>query len=280
MNNKKISERASILLNKEEGYDVDYKRNQKGLSVDDLVAFANSSKGGAILLGVDESINEDGQQIGKVVGCTIGDKEKLSILNKASDCQPSVDIEIHVENEGETPFYRIEIPSGEHKPYSTFKGTYLIRGDGRNLPLNRSRLLNIFLQEQSETFFNRFKKVTEELEGHIVNLDKRIEATNSKVDLFEHNIIDLQEGLGVDIHEITSNVNNLTHKTASELNNIFEGIKSTEDLTEKTLNTSLITIENMENRISKIEKDIQATKFMTKAILEHLGIDLPTKDIK
>ncbi|HWI48865.1 MAG TPA: hypothetical protein VNU45_11650, partial [Rummeliibacillus sp.] len=71
-----------------------------------------------------------------------------------------------------------------------------------------------------------------------------------------------------------------THKTASELNNIFEGIKSTEDLTEKTLNTSLITIENMENRISKIEKDIQATKFMTKAILEHLGIDLPTKDIK
>ncbi|HWI47152.1 MAG TPA: ATP-binding protein [Rummeliibacillus sp.] len=280
MNNKKISERASILLNKEEGYDVDYKRNQKGLSVDDLVAFANSSKGGAILLGVDESINEDGQQIGKVVGCTIGDKEKLSILNKASDCQPSVDIEIHVENEGETPFYRIEIPSGEHKPYSTFKGTYLIRGDGRNLPLNRSRLLNIFLQEQSETFFNRFKKVTEELEGHIVNLDKRIEATNSKVDLFEHNIIDLQEGLGVDIHEITSNVNNLTHKTASELNNIFEGIKSTEDLTEKTLNTSLITIENMENRISNIEKDVQATKFMTKAILEHLGIELPIKDKK
>ncbi|WP_102691519.1 AlbA family DNA-binding domain-containing protein [Rummeliibacillus pycnus] len=278
MSRNKISERASILLNKEEGYDVDYKRNLKGLSVDDLVAFANSSKGGAILVGVDESINENGQQIGKVVGCTIGDKEKLTILNKASDCQPSVDVEIYVENEGDAPFYRIEIPSGEHKPYSTFKGTYLIRGDGRNLPLNRSRLLNIFLQEQSATFFSRFKIATEELEGHIVNLDKRIEETNAKVDLFEHNIVDLQEGLGVEVKEITSNVSDLTNKTASELNHIFEGIKNTEDLAEKTLNTSLMTIENMEKRINTIEKDIQATKFMTKAILEHLGIELPRKD--
>lgn len=268
----KISERANILLNKEEGFDVDYKRNLKGLSVDDLVAFANSSKGGAILVGVDESINENGQQIGKVVGCTIGDKEKLSILNKASDCQPSVDIEIHVENEGELPFYRIEIPSGEHKPYSTFKGTYLIRGDGRNLPLNRSRLLNIFLQEQSETFLSRFKKATEELESHIVNLDKRIKETNAKVDMFEHNIIDLQEGLGADIQEITSNVNDLTNKTAFELNNIFLGIKSTEDLAEKTLNTSLNTIENVEKRISKIENDIHQNNLMTKIILEHLDL--------
>ncbi|QGS68108.1 hypothetical protein CV093_04025 [Oceanobacillus sp. 143] len=119
-----LSERVKTFLKKEEGYDVEFKRNLKGLSVDDLVAFANSPTGGTILVGVDESTDKDGKQVGEIVGCNIGDNEKLTILNKANDCHPSVDVEIHVENEGDTPFYRIEIPSGDHKPYSTFKGTY------------------------------------------------------------------------------------------------------------------------------------------------------------
>lgn len=270
-----LSERVKIILMKEEGYDVEFKRNIKGLSVDDLVAFANSPTGGTILVGVDETTDKDGKQIGEIVGCNIGDNEKLTILNKANDCQPSVDVEIYVENEGDTPFYRIEIPSGDHKPYSTFKGTYLTRGDGRNLPLNRGRLLNMFLEEQGETFISRFKKATEDLEGHIAELENRIDDTNSKIDKFEHNIIDLQEELSSDIHEITSNVSDLTQSTAYELDNIFESIKNTEELANETFDTSLDSLESLEKRISEIEYDIQETKLVTNAILEHFEIEHP-----
>jgi predicted HTH transcriptional regulator len=49
-----ISKRAKTLLKSGETREVDYKENTRGLHAEDLVAFANSPSGGAILLGVEE----------------------------------------------------------------------------------------------------------------------------------------------------------------------------------------------------------------------------------
>ncbi|QGS68107.1 hypothetical protein CV093_04020 [Oceanobacillus sp. 143] len=66
--------------------------------------------------------------------------------------------------------------------------------------------------------------------------------------MFEHNIVDLQDDLSVDIQEIIGNVHDLTNRTAYELDNIFESIKNTENLADETLNTSLDTFENVEKK--------------------------------
>ena len=78
--NTTLSLQARYLLNKEEGNDVDFKRNRSGLKSEDLVAFANSPTGGTILIGVDEEEDATGKQRGKVVGCKIGDGENWRLL--------------------------------------------------------------------------------------------------------------------------------------------------------------------------------------------------------
>lgn len=169
-----ISERARDLLNRQEDRDVDFKRQLSGLASADLVAFANSPTGGAILIGVDESANSDGLQRGLIVGCPVGDKEKLVILNKAESCVPPIEIEIYVENAAEIPFLRIEIPSGPDKPYCTRKGIYAIRGDGRTKALLPGRLLSLFLETEAEQFFTRFREATGELESSLGVLKSQV----------------------------------------------------------------------------------------------------------
>src|SRR5262249_10559769 len=128
---KTLSQRAKQLLSREEGFEVDFKRALSGLEAEDIVAFANSKAGGAILIGVDESKGADGRQAGIIVGCPVGDYDKRKILDKAHQCVPPVDVTVHVENRSDKAFYRLEIPSGPNKPYCTSGGTYKIRGDGR-----------------------------------------------------------------------------------------------------------------------------------------------------
>lgn len=136
-------------------------------------------------------------------------------------------------------------------------------------------MLNIFLEEQSETFIRRFKKVIQELEGSIAELDVSIEETNHKIDMFKQNLVDLQDDICADIQEIIGDVIDLTNKTAYELDTIFESIKNTENIADETLNTSIATFENVERKISEMENDIQETKLVTNAILQHLGIEHP-----
>jgi len=262
---KWITKRCRNLLAKEESFDVDFKVCLKGLAVDDLVAFANSPTGGTILIGVDEDTNAIGRQVGKVVGCKVGDNEKMIIMNKANECRPPVDITIYVENEDENPFYRIEIPSGQFKPYSTPKGTYLIRGDGRNLALNRDMLLQMFLDEQGDTFLNRFKNATEDLGGSVVE-------TNRKLDTFGNTMDRLQRELSNDIDDITKN---LTDLTSNVENNLEEIIQNTDKLVEETINNSMQTVNEIIDKINKMDQDIYETKLVTNKILEHLGIEHP-----
>lgn len=162
---KGLSERAKVLLNREEGGDMDFKRSVSSFKSDDIVAFANSKSGGTLLLGVDEMTDERGRQIGKIVGCRIDDDAKMTILNRANSCYPPVDLEIYVENDDDIPFYRVEIPSGNNKPYCTSGGTYKIRDDGQNKTLDPTLLLELFIEQESNTFMNRFQQVTSQLDN-------------------------------------------------------------------------------------------------------------------
>lgn len=176
-----LSARTRSLLARSEDYDVDYKRSVTGMDPEDLVAFANSPAGGAILIGVDEIEDANGSQRGQVVGCTIGDKAKLSILNRAESCIPPVRVDVIFENTADLPVIRIEIPSGREKPYCSSKGTYKIRGDGMNKPLGPRRLLEIFIESEGRRFFDRFQNATEELEKKLVMLEKNASELNQSL---------------------------------------------------------------------------------------------------
>lgn len=155
------------LLERQEGFDCDFKRDVRGISSEDLVAFANSPPGGTILVGVDE-LNEPGQpQRGTVVGCRVGDAERMVILDKAQKCLPSVDVRVQVEIRDGVHFLRVTIPPSDHRPHCTANGTYKIRGDGRNLALEPGRLLGIFMQVEGTRFMGRFREATSRLEGHL-----------------------------------------------------------------------------------------------------------------
>jgi predicted HTH transcriptional regulator len=75
-----------------------------------------------------------------------------------------VEIELFIENLSATPFLRIEIPSGSHKPYATSSGTYKIREDSRNNPLLPEALLKLFLEREGAEFRTRFSEATGTLE--------------------------------------------------------------------------------------------------------------------
>jgi len=177
-----ISDRARALAERREGLDVEYKQSTAGLEASDIVAFANSKHGGAILVGVKEARKSTGEQYGVVVGCEVGDKARLQILDKALSCQPPVPVEVFVEAEGSaTPFFRIEIPSGSQKPYGTSGGTYKTREDGRLRALTPTDLLGILVERESLLFEERFRKATAQLvdemkttAGTVADLNKTI----------------------------------------------------------------------------------------------------------
>jgi len=162
-----ISARAKSLLEREEGFDVEFKQSAASLDASDVVAFANSANGGAILLGVREEGGAGGRQIGTVIGCDTSDKAKLQILDKALSCQPPVPVELFVENTQSTPFFRLEIPSGLQKPYGTSGGTYKTREDGRVRALTPSDLLALLMEKEAQLFDERFRKATTELVNEI-----------------------------------------------------------------------------------------------------------------
>lgn len=166
---KRLSKRAKEFLASGESKLVDYKERVKGLHAEDLVAFANSADGGAILLGVREERGKDGTQHGEPIGHPIDDDTRLQIMGKALSCSPPVQIEIVIENLDAKPFYRLEIPSGAHKPYATNGGTYKIRENGRNNSILPEQLLKLFLEREGEEFTRRFSNATSKLDSQMAS---------------------------------------------------------------------------------------------------------------
>ncbi len=233
-----ISRKSRALLNRQEGLDVDFKMTIKAVEATDLVAFANSEKGGTILVGVGEAEDENSMQKGKIIGCLVGDKERLFVLSKAESCVPPVEVNLIIENYARKPFYRIEIPSGKEKPYCTAGGTYKIRGDGRTNTLLPGRLLSLFIEKQSEIFFNRFREATKEL-------GKSMLSSNSE----------LQE----ELHGLLIKILNMECLVENRLGNIQEGIEYAESISNETVcnfDSLFVGVNKLKDRMKKLEKGI------------------------
>lgn len=194
-----LSRRTQSLLQVSEGMNVDFKRDVSGIKSRNLVAFANTPLGGTILVGVDEYTDVEGVQRGEVVGCEVDDNARLIIVNKATDCFPTVELGIFVENIARKPILRVEIPPGHHKPYCTQRGEYCVRSDARVRALFPDELLAIFMDREGEQFISRFHDAVHQLEqqvgsirhvlsagmldvsGHIHDLDDQLRRTLNRI---------------------------------------------------------------------------------------------------
>ena len=240
---QEISHKTSALLNQQENTNVDFKRSLNGLDATDLIAFANSEFGGTILVGIDESEFGNGKQKGIIVGCPIDDGERLRILNKAEECIPPVEIDIIIENLADKPFFRIEIPSGADKPYCTKKGTYMVRGDGRNVALFPDRLLNLFLMTEGDRFLKRFQESTQGIEDHLNQIKYRLQTEFDQIYKTVHSMDKLvEESLG-HISGSAASAKTLSDEAASHSSEALEQILDSSNRISK--------IENLLNIISK-----------------------------
>jgi len=123
----------------------------------------------------------------------------------------------------------------------------------------------MFLDEQGDTFLNRFKNATEYLGESIVE-------TNKKLDIFGNTIERLQRELSNDIDEITKSLEDLTSNVEKNLDEI---IQNTDKLVEETINNYMQTVDEIINRMKEIDQDLYETKLVTNRLLEHFGIEHP-----
>jgi len=153
-----ISDRAHRLLGRADGCEVEFRKSISDLHSDDLVGFANSKTGGAILIGVDSAWDRESPRRAATPGYAIGDGERRRILAVARQCVPFPPISIFVEDGADRPFYRIEIASGPCKPYCTAEGVYTIRNAGRIEPLYPPQLLALCLGADAGETLRRFEQ--------------------------------------------------------------------------------------------------------------------------
>lgn len=229
---KTIPKRVQALLAKDEGLDCDFKKD-KSFSSEDLVAFANSSHGGAILLGVDEVTDCNGSQAGKPFGCQLNDGLRLAIFNKAGDCTPPIDVKISEVNRNAKPFVVIDIPSGEHKPYCTKKGVYKIRGDGKNQPMTPTIMLRILMEREAEAFIDRFRTATKNIEQNLTDFHQSIKSEMSDMSFdLRQSSEDLDKGLrqiqytSYEAEANTQEANAVSQDSAAMTAEIFDEVKS------------------------------------------------------
>ncbi|MEH6579083.1 MAG: ATP-binding protein [Amphritea sp.] len=219
---RRISKRSQGLLLMPEGIDVDFKREINGIKSRDLVSFANSSYGGTILVGVDEYTSEDGLQRGRVVGCMVDDTARLSLINKATDCYPIVDIELYIENVAQQPFFRIEIPSGSKQPYCTQRGEYAIRADARSRALYPEELLAMFMDREGELFLSRFKDAVYQLEHRLGVMDHAF--GDGMLQLTTH-----LEELDSQVRRTLSRVDQMTDSAKKRSRNMFQTLRDSQE---------------------------------------------------
>jgi ATP-dependent DNA helicase RecG len=211
---KTLSKKVKVLLAREEGLDSDWKRGMNGLESEDLVAFANSKNGGSILIGVEETKDSEGRQTPKIVGSRLTDTNKMSIKTKAQNCIPPIELNIIKENTANEPFYRIEIPSGNNKPYCTQKGIYKIRADGNNKVITPDELLSMFIELESELFLKRFKTAAEELEKVLFTASDEINEAKSYLEDILPQLEELQNYSYMS-EEILGHVEEIVNDTSS-----------------------------------------------------------------
>jgi len=105
-------EELNLIIQEGEGLAVEFKEKYIPKIDRDIVAFSNS-KGGLLLIGVDDS--------GKIVGETLTNKMKAEINSIARNCDPPIHIK-SVKQVGKIVI--TEVSEGEEKPYSSSSGYY------------------------------------------------------------------------------------------------------------------------------------------------------------
>ena len=253
------------LLAKREGFDVEFKENVNGVDRDILVAFANSPGGGTILAGVKDSQGADGRQVGVVVGCPIGDPQKLVLLNKASSCRPAIEIEVYEEEVDDKNFYRIEVPSGPYKPYCLSGGTYLIRGDGRNNALQPNQLLALYLDVEGNQFLGRFRAATESMQHDLDNMTQTITKSSSATTTTVRREID----------HMAEVIARLSGETSEQLENLVLGTQGAADDSIDVAADLHSAIGELGNRLDVLEGVTHHNNLMLAALLTHFGLENP-----
>lgn len=171
---KSLSNITKKFLTQGESEQVDFKKAPEGVNAEDIVAFANNTNGGTILIGITEAQNANGTQFGSVVGCDVSDGAILQIVNKAIGCFPPISIEVFIENIAHKPILRVSVPESENKPHCTPKGVYCTRDGNRNRPLHPSELLRIFLDNEGRAFAQRFNESADKINDHIAAMETTI----------------------------------------------------------------------------------------------------------
>jgi len=241
-----LSKRTQRLLAMPEGIDVDFKRDVTGVHGSDLVAFANSLRGGTLLIGIDEYTTEDGVQRGQICGCDVDDNARLTLVNKATGCFPNVDLDIYIENLSATPILRVEIPSGPVKPYCTQGGQYSIRADGRNRALYPEELLSIFMDREGEQFLSRFRHAVNRLEHQVGGIGHTL--SEGMLDV-SHHIHDLDDQL----KRTLTHIGRLTDSTKKRSRNLMQTLKESQDSI-SNLERELLTDSSQKQRITLLRE--------------------------
>jgi ATP-dependent DNA helicase RecG len=127
------------LIKTGEGYTLEFKKQFTSSINREICAFANS-KGGRIILGVDDK--------GNVVGYNLTNSEKSKIYDIARNMDPSFSVEVtSVDN-----LVVISVSEGKDKPYAVH-GHFYIRIGSNSQQLNREEIL-LFFQQQGQVKFD------------------------------------------------------------------------------------------------------------------------------
>ena len=143
-NNSMKKEQFEFILEKGEGFFVEFKEKPDKSFARELVAFANAA-GGAIFVGVDDN--------NKVIGINVDNKLKSKIQDIARNIQPSLNISIStIDN-----VLIVTIPEGKDKPYQCSEGFFLRMGANAQ-KMSRDQIIDFLQFEGKLKFEEQFHK--------------------------------------------------------------------------------------------------------------------------
>ncbi len=167
-----LSEQVKKLLNHEEDVEVEFKETIPKDIKDTMVAMTNS-KGGYIIIGVRETEDENGRQIGEVIGINISDKNKLIILQQAQSINDKLFPNIIDETDSKgRSIYMVQIPEGIRKPYCTQGGKYLIRADGNNTAITPGMMEDLIIERMTSFTQRQKEQLKPSLEDFYKNISQ------------------------------------------------------------------------------------------------------------
>lgn len=135
-------EQLQLLIAEGEGLTLEFKERYSSKIDRDIVAMANS-KGGYILLGVDDN--------GKITGEKLTNAMKAEIQSLARNCEPNIQLGNILKLD---QVVVIEVPEGDEKPYSCSSG-YFRRLDAITQKMTQQEVRAIF-REAIDTSFEDF----------------------------------------------------------------------------------------------------------------------------